>query len=207
MIFQKTKYYDTIETLPIYNFDKYKSTKDLNWFIVGYDGRQKKLQNIELQNIEKVILDQYFKAIDDLSFASRMRKWAQIESLKLKYFVVKSLIDRIWKGFGDDQMDTRLAMIKELSRHGFDMPEINTLEGDKEVILMINAGVEGIKTKIHLLEKELVVDGKKESASLIKQISVLTIGLGYPHALNPKILTVAEWVELTKLLEEKSKQN
>jgi hypothetical protein len=58
-----------------------------------------------------------------------------------------------------------------------------------------------------LIEKELVVEGRKESSSLIKQIQIVTIGLGYPHKLNPKDLTVAEWIELTKLLEEKSKQN
>ena len=125
MIFQKTKYYDSIETLPLYNFDKYRSTKDLNWFIIGYDGRQKKIINAELSNIEKTILDQYFKAIDDYSFINRLKKWGEIETLKTRYFVVKSLVNRLWLGFGDDDMETRLLMIKELKRHGFSMPEIN----------------------------------------------------------------------------------
>ena len=207
MIFQKTKYYDSIETLPLYNFDKYRSTKDLNWFTVGYDGRQKKVINAELSNIEKTILDQYFKAIDDNSFINRLKKWGEIETLKTKYFVVKSLVFRMSIGFENDEMNQRLIFIKELKRHGFSMPEINTLEGDKEYLLLINSGVEGIKTQIHLIEKELVVEGRKESSSLIKQIQIVTIGLGYPHPLNPRTLTVAEWIELTKILEEKSKQN
>ena len=203
MIFQKTKYYDSIETLPLYNFDKYRSTKDLNWFMIGYDGRQKKIINAELSNIEKTILDQYFKAIDDNSFINRLKKWGEIETLKTKYFVVKSLVNRLWLGFGDDDMETRLLMIKELKRHGFTIPEINTLEGDKEYLLLINSGVEGIKTQIHLIKKELVVEGRKETSSLIKQIQIVTIGLGYPHPLNARTLTVAEWIELTKILEEK----
>ena len=207
MIFQKTKYYDSIETLPLYNFYKYRSTKDLNWFIIGYDGRQKKVINAELSNIEKTILDQYFKAIDDNSFINRLKKWGEIETLKTKYFVVKSLVNRLWLGFGDDDMETRLLMIKELKRHGFTIPEINTLEGDREILLLINSGVEGIKTQIHLIENELVVKGRKESSSLIRQIKIITIGLGYPHPLNARTLTVAEWIELTKILEEKSKQN
>ena len=68
----KTKHYDTIETLPLYNFDKYRNTRDLNWFIIGYDGRQTKQNNEQLNSIEKVILDEYFKAIDDRSFTNRL---------------------------------------------------------------------------------------------------------------------------------------
>ena len=207
MIFQKTKYYDSIETLPLYNFDKYRSTKDLNWFIVGYDGRQKKVINAELSNIEKTILDQYFKAIDDNSFINRLKKWGEIETLKTRYFVVKSLVNRLWLGFGDDDMETRLLMIKELKRHGFSMPEINTLEGDREMLILINSGVEGIKTQIHLIEKELVVEGRKESYDLNKQLRILEIGLGYNYRINSKQITVKEWISECKLLEEKSKQN
>ena len=207
MIFQKTKYYDSIETLPLYNFDKYRSTKDLNWFIIGYDGRQKKVINAELSNIEKTILDQYFKAIDDNTFINRLKKWGEIETLKTKYFVVKSLVNRLWLGFGDDDMGTRLLMIKELKRHGFTIPEINTLEGDREMLLLINSGVEGIKTQIHLIEKELVVEGRKESYDLNKQLRILEIGLGYNYRINSKQITVKEWISECKLLEEKSKQN
>ena len=61
----KTKYYDSIETLPLYNFDKYRNTRDLNWFIIGFDGRQTKQSNPSLEAIEKVILDEHLKAIDD----------------------------------------------------------------------------------------------------------------------------------------------
>lgn len=207
MIFQKTKYYDSIETLPLYNFDKYRSTKDLNWFIVGYDGRQKKVINAELSKVEKTILDQYFKAIDDNSFVNRLKKWGEIETLKTKYFVVKSLVNRLWLGFGDDDMQTRLLMIKELKRHGFTIPEINTLEGDREMLLLINSGVEGIKTQIHLIEKELVIEGRKESYDLNRQLRILEIGLGYNYRINSKEITVKEWISESKLLEEKSKQN
>jgi len=52
----KPQYYDSIETLPLYNFDKYRTTTDLNWLIVGYDGRQSKENAESLQPIEKVIL-------------------------------------------------------------------------------------------------------------------------------------------------------
>jgi hypothetical protein len=200
-------YYDSIETLPLYNFDKYRNTKDLNWFIEKYDGRQKKSESPELLEIEKTILDEYFKAIDDRSFTNRLQKWAQIDSLTLKYSVVKSLIARMWLGFSDDQMGARLSFIQQLTAHGFKMLEINTSEGDAKELMRLNTACEGLKTRIAILESEINLDAKKESVSLAKQLQIATLGLSYPYRLNPKEITVLEWVEITKLLEEKAKQN
>lgn len=203
----KTKYYDTIETLPLYNFDKYRNTRDLNWFIIGFDGRQTKQLNPALESIEKTILDEYFKAIDDRSFTNRLQKWAEIEVLKTKYFVVKSLINRMWLGFADNQMELRLLFVKELAKHGFKMSEINTIDGDAVELARLNTGCEGIKTKIALIESELVKDAKVETTTLAKQLQIATIGLQYPYRLDAKKLTVSEWIEICALLNEKVKQN
>jgi len=203
----KPQYYDSIDTLPLYNFDKYRTTTDLNWFVVGFDGRQTKLKAEILQPIEKIILDEYFKAIDDRSFTNRLQKWCEIEVLKLKYHIVKSLINRMWLGFGNNEMETRLIFVKELSKHGFKMSEINTIDGDAVELQRLNTQCEGIKTRISLIEIELNKDAKTESASLAKQLQIATIGLQYPYRLNPKEITLSEWIEITKLLEEKSKQN
>lgn len=203
----KQHYYESIETLPLHNFDKYRNTRDLNWFIIGFDGRQTKQNNEQLQAIEKTILDEYFKAIDDRSFTNRLQKWAEIEVLKTKYFVVKSLINRMWLGFGNDQMDVRLLFVKELAKHGFRMSEINTIDGDAVELQRLNTGCEGIKTKISLIELELNKYAKVETTSLAKQLQIATIGLQYPYRLNLKEITVSEWIEICKLLEEKVKQN
>ena len=200
-------HYNSIENLPLYNFDKYRTTQDLNWFIEGFDGRQKKSNDVQLKEVEKIILDEYFKAIDDRSFTNKLQKSARIEELKTKYFVVKSLINRIWIGFGNNQNETRYAMIKELSNHGFKMPTINTLNGDREELTRLNIGCDGIKTKIILLQNELNKDAKVESISLMKQIQIATIGLQYPYRINSKEISVMEWIEICKLLEEKAKQN
>lgn len=203
----KQNYYDSIETIPLYNFDKYRNTKDLNWFIIGYDGRQTKQSSNQLHEIEKVILDEYFKAIADRSFTNRLQKWGEIEALKLKYHVVKSLINRMWLGFTDNQMETRLLFVKELAKHGYRMSEINTIDGDAVELERLNTACEGIKTKIALIDIELNKDAKIESVSLAKQLQIATIGLQYPYRLNPKGITVSEWIEICKLLEEKAKQN
>jgi len=203
----KPQFYNSIDTLPLYNFDKYRTTTDLNWFVIGYDGRQTKLKSELLQPIEKSILDEYFKAIDDRSFTNRLQKWYEIETLKIKYNVVKSLINRMWLGFSNGQMEIRLILVRELARHGFKMSEINTVDGDKAELRRLNTGCEGIKTRISLIEIELKKDANIESVSLAKQLQIATIGLQYPYRLNPKEITLLEWIEISKLLEEKAKQN
>jgi hypothetical protein len=40
------------DTLLLYNWDRYLATKDNNWFIIGYDGRQVKVQSDVLTQLE-----------------------------------------------------------------------------------------------------------------------------------------------------------
>jgi hypothetical protein len=195
--------YDNIETLPLYNWDKYLSTKDTNWFRNDFDGRQSKHEPFLKE--EESILEEYFTAINDRSFTIKLQKWAKINNLMTKYNVVNALLDRFSMGFADIQLEMRLQFVKQLKLHGFKMSEVNTPEGDVEDIIRIRQEVKGIKTKIKLLESELKDDGKKESVSLQRQLQIATIGLSYPYRLNPKEISVAEWIEICKMLEEQNK--
>lgn len=198
-----TKVYDNIETLPLYNWDKYLSTKDTNWFRNDFDGRQSKHDPFLKE--EESILEEYFTAINDRSFTIKLQKWAKINNLMTKYNVVNALLDRFSMGFADIQLEMRLQFIKQLKLHGFKMSEVNTPDGDIEDIIRIRQEVQGIKTKIKLLEGELKDDGRKESVSLQRQLQIATIGLSYPYRLNPKEISVAEWIEICKMLEEQNK--
>ena len=66
-------HYSTIEDLTLYRWDRYTSTKDNNWFLVDYDGRQKKIECDELKEVEKALIDEYFKSVDDRFFASKIK--------------------------------------------------------------------------------------------------------------------------------------
>lgn len=198
-------HYDSIEDLTLYRWDKYCQTKDNNWFLIDHDGRQKKIEG--LKEIEDSLIEQYFKAIDDRSFSLKIQKWAKIDFLRTKYIVVDSLLNRMWLGFSNDQMDTRLSFIQELKKWGFKFPELNSIVDDGLLIVEFRKSLEGIKTQIAMLSDELKDDGKKESHSLQKQLQIATLGLQYPYRLNPKEITLSEWIEICKLLQEKSKQN
>jgi len=65
----KTEYYDSLETLPLYNWDKWITSKNDNWFIVGYDNRQKVIESQELKELAAKLEDEYFTLLDDISFA------------------------------------------------------------------------------------------------------------------------------------------
>jgi hypothetical protein len=65
--------YTSIDTLLLYNWDRYLATKDNNWFIIGYDGRQAKVQSDVLTQLEASIQDEYFKEINDNDFTKSYR--------------------------------------------------------------------------------------------------------------------------------------
>jgi len=202
-------YFNSIDDLTLYRWDRYTSTKDNNWFLVDYDGRQKKIDTPELKAIEEDLQDQYFKAIDDNAFKSKIQKWAQIDYLKLKYNTVDSLLNCMWMGFGNDEkeQEQRYVIIQQLKKWGFKFPELNSVVSDRDLIVNFRTALEGIRTQIAIISNELVDDGKKESHSLAKQLQIATVGLQYPYRLNPKEITVSEWIEICKMLNEKSKLN
>ena len=200
------EYYDSIEVLPLYNWDRYTTTRDNNWLIIDFNGRQPKIDNEELTALESKLQEEYFKAVDDRTFVKKLQKWAKIDNLRTRYNVIAMLCQRLWLGFGDMQMELRQQYIEIINKFGFNMPLINTVEGDAEEIALITQSMQNIKTQIEMLESELKTDEKKQTYSLNKQMVLVSLGLGLAYKIDSKQTTVSEWIELTKLLEEKNAQ-
>ena len=200
------EYYDSIEVLPLYNWDKYTTTRDNNWLIVDFNGRQPKIVNEELTALEGKLQEEYFKAVDDRTFVKKLQKWAKIDNLRTRYNVILMLCQRLWLGFGDMQMELRQQYIEIVNKFGFNMPLINTVEGDAEEIALITNSAQNIKTQIEMLESELKTDEKKQIYSLNKQMVLVSLGLGLSYKIDAKQTTVSEWIELCHLLEEKNAQ-
>ena len=200
------EYYDSIEVLPLYNWDRYTTTRDNNWLIIDFNGRQPKIDNEELTALESKLQEEYFKAVDDRTFVKKLQKWAKIDNLRTRYNVIAMLCQRLWLGFGDMQMELRQQYIDIINKFGFNMPLINTVEGDAEEIALITNSMQNIKTQIEMLESELKVDEKKQTYSLNKQMVLVSLGLGLAYKIDAKQTTVSEWIELCHLLEEKNAQ-
>lgn len=201
-------HYSTIDHLTLYRWDRYTNTKDNNWFLVDYDGRQPKITCPELIKVEESLQDQYFTAIDDRSFSLKIQKWAKIDSLKAKYKVVDSLLHCMWLGFSDDkkEQEQRFSIVKELKSWGFKFPELNSVEADKELIINFRKSLEGISTQIALLANELKEDGHKQTKNLYSQIVIAKSAL-HGYEMNPRIMVVSEWIEICKQVQEIAKKN
>jgi hypothetical protein len=200
------EYYESIEVLPLYNWDKYTTTRDNNWLIVDFNGRQPKISNDDLTALDGKLQEEYFKAVDDRTFVKKLQKWAKIDNLRTRYNVIAMLCQRMWLGFGDMQMELRQQYIEIINKFGFNMPLINTVEGDAEEIALITNSMQNIKTQIEMLESELKTDEKKQTYSLNKQMVLVSLGLGLAYKIDAKQTTVSEWIELCHLLEEKNAQ-
>ena len=201
------EYYESIKELILWSWDRYLATKDNNFFIVGYDGRQPRVVNEKLANLEKKLQDEYFIEVDDRDFNKKIEKWMKIDNLQTKYTVVNMILDRMWLGFPDTQMDVRAAYIQKLNKLGFKMPLINSVIGDAEEILRIREELKGIITQIKIIKDELKTDAVVEHRSLNLQLKMMSKAMEFGFQLNPKELTVSEWIELCKELKTLSQKN
>ncbi len=201
------EYYESIKDLILWSWDRYLATKDNNFFIVGYDGRQPRIVNEKLTKLEKTLQDEYFIEIDDRDFNKKIEKWMKIDNLQTKYTIVNMILDRMWIGFPDNQMDVRADYINKLNKLGFKMPLINSVIGDTEEILRIREELKGIITQINIIKDELKTDAIVEHRSLNLQLKMMSKAMDFGFQLNSKELTVSEWIELCKELKTLSQKN
>lgn len=210
-------HFATIEDLSLYRWHRYTSTKDNNWFLVDYDGRQAKIDCEELTEVEKSIQDQYFKAVDDRSFSSKMQKWSRIDWLKTKHHTCNFLLDELSMTIQleldldarkhlDYLTERRHKIISELKKWGLKFPALNSLKDDLLLIIDFRNVLKGIVTEIAIISNELKDDGQKETKSLYGMIAIAKSQLS-GYEINPKIMCVSEWIEICKILDQKAKQN
>ena len=202
------EYYENLEELPLYNWDRSQYTSDDNWFIIGFNGRQPKINNEKLFQLKVLFLDEYYTstAIDN----TRIQKIARIEYLKLKYDAIITVIDLIKHNLDNFDYESRYKNIKILEKLGFKIPLIGTYEDDCLELTKIFDVVQGIKTQIKILTDEVregisTIENKK--STLNKELILVSKGLELGYMLNAKEISVNYWIELCKMLEEKiSKQ-
>lgn len=203
------KTYNTIHTLPLFNFDRYLATKDVNWFLIDYDGRQKRKESDQLNKLESEIMEEYYVELDDKQFEAKIKKWAKIDDLQLKYNTINSVIVGFAYGFQNtiQGQELRMKYIELLAKYRIKIPIMNSPSGDNEELLKVKSQLENIRTQIKMIQDELQVDGKAQKHNLYKQLRIVSLALGQKDVANPKEITVAQWIADCKLANEISEQN
>lgn len=203
------KTYNTIHTLPLFNFDRYLATKDVNWFLIDYDGRQKRKESDQLNKLESEIMEEYYVELDDKQFEAQIKKWAKIDDLQLKYNTINSVIVGFAYGFQNtiQGQELRMKYIELLAKYRIKIPIMNSPSGDNEELLKVKSQLENIRTQIKMIQDELQVDGKAQKHNLYKQLRIVSLALGQKDVANPKEITVAQWIADCKLAKEISEQN
>lgn len=203
------KTYNTIHTLPLFNFDRYLATKDVNWFIIDYDGRQKRKESDQLKKLESEIMEEYYVELDDKQFEAKLKKWAKIDDLQLKYNTINSVIVGFAYGFQNtiQGQELRMKYIELLKRYKIKFPVMSSPSEDVKELTKIRSQLENIKTQIKMIQDELKVEGKSQKHNLYKQLRIVSLALGQKDVANPKEITVAQWIADCKLAKEISEQN
>lgn len=201
--------YNSIHNLPLWNFDRYLATKNLNWFLIKYDGREKIIKNEQLQAVEAFIMDEYYLELKDDQFTKKLQKWAKIDLLKLKYNAINSIVTGFAYGFENTikGQERRLKFIELLKEYKIIIPKFNSPSGDNEQLIKVRSSLENIKTQIKMIQDELKIDGKTQESNLYKQLRMVSLALGQKDVSNPKEITVAQWIADCKLAKEIAEQN
>ena len=191
-------YYETLDELPLYNWDKFMQTEDNTWFLID---KKSKVDSATLNELAIKLKDDYFAKAGGDMFAKKLQKYAKRDYLLLKYETIKSIVELMTNESTIDNMEIRFFCIQQLKKFRFNIPEINTQEGDIEEINNVISQTDGIITQINILTDELKSDGSK--GSLIKEMILVSKGLDLGYRIDPKVTTVSEWLEMIELLKEK----
>lgn len=196
------KYYEDLN-ISLKRWHQYITTGDTNWFIKGYDGRQPKIDNEYLKELEVRLNDAYFDLVNDEKYRELLEKRLRVAKLITRYVKIVSICERIHLGFELDNQTTRLEYIQLLEKEGFKIPEINSINGDIEEVEKVVYACEQIKNQINVLSKDLTQSSSQVKTSIEKQLMYLCISLEI-KLIRTKDVSVIEFVELNNILKEKN---
>lgn len=174
--------------MPLWNFHKYSETQDLRYFT-----KRLKLEE-GLEEVKKEFLKEYYSLTKNKQAELKEQIIKNIMVLSNKYDSVTFLIYSI------RNFDTRLGremlleLVSELKNWKYKIDEEKELFSQLSVI---EERLQGIKTKIVLLESELAnEEPSKEKTSLTSQVLTVSRILEMHYKINPKKTSVLEWIEM-----------
>lgn len=185
----RLKIYDSPDVMPLSNFVKYLQTNDARYFTKQFKHSPKLKKAIE--NFYK----EYEAITADRKVIDRIEKMDEIIKLTIKYDTVNLLVNtglNFSKFMPIEQFKTIVELIEKWNYR---------IDINKDIFEQLNKlknKIEGIKSKIQLLESEIITDDKQESININKSLIDISRVLELKYSLKSDELTVSEFVEYQK---------
>lgn len=183
------KIYDSPDNMPLSNFVKYLQTNDKRYFTKQFKDSPKLTKAIE--NFYK----EYEEITADKKVIDRIEKMGEIVKLTIKYDTVNLLVNtalNFSKFMPIEQFKTIIELIEKWNYR------IDINKDIFDQLKVIENRIEGIKSKIQMLENEVITEDKQESVNINKSLIDISRVLDLKYALKSDELTVSEFVEYQK---------
>lgn len=195
--FNKIDYYYSPDVMPLVNFVKFLETNDKKYFTK---------QLIYNKNVDNVIVDffkEYERITKDEKIIDRLNKMSEIIYLTTKYNTVTFLVETAMnfsKHMGIEQFKEIISCIEKWDyRIDYNSDIFEQLE-------KIKNRVNGILTKIEMLNSEIEVEDKKEAININSSLIDISRLLELKYPLKANELTVLEWLEYRNQAEVELKE-
>jgi hypothetical protein len=201
-ILRKYTHYKNIEELPLWNFEQLSKTENVSYLldkkcIKKLPGQYPfLLPDIVKDHLDKIytsIADEYLdgiSAFNDRKLSMDIEK--EILELKNEYFIVRSTIFSLKLKYDQSIADGLINM-------GYDLDPTQELEPQYEMILHQASNLIS-QYEYEEIELEKLEEKKAKSNNIYKALIILGKRQGY--RLDPKKITVAEYIQMRKNLEE-----
>lgn len=192
---EKITFYRKCDEMPLWNFNKYLKTNDLKYFTKEFK------EHKDLQDIMTDFFGEYLELTKNQSVVNRFGVMHKIMLLRIKYDTVTIILKALWNYPKDMPIEGFKELISALEKWNY---RIDKEKDPFKQFEQIHNRLQGILTKIELLEDEITKEDVKESKTIESQM--LSVSRILELRINAKEITVSEWVEMCKQADEVIKE-
>lgn len=186
-------FYEHPSEMPLFNFLKYLESRDLKYFTKEHK------EHKDLFDIMTIFFGHYLELSKNNSILNRFGVIHDIMRYQRKYRTVDLLVKTLYNFPPKGDMKQFNELVEQLEKWNYKIDKTKDIFSQLE---NISARIQGIKTKIALLEDQLKEEDNKTVVTIESQIISVERILELRYKINPKEITVLEWIEYQKQANE-----
>lgn len=184
--------------MPLWNFQKYLETSDLRYFTKEFKCHK------SLESVMNTFFGEYLELTKNQKVIQRFGIMFKVMRLTAKFNTVSLLVKTLYNFPKECKIEQFNELVLQLEKWNYRIDKNKDVFGQLEKIF---ERLQGIKTQIEILQDELKQDDKKESETIESQLISVSRVLELGYKLNPKEITVLEWIEYQNHAKEELKRH